>query len=89
MACANLYILLGVTPANITMFDKMVFLQKTEQIYLLQQKYAVGKTDYIGRSHKNDTFRPEMFFPLKMLLTMADNPIVFCNGNPVPEIDYH
>jgi malate dehydrogenase (oxaloacetate-decarboxylating)(NADP+) len=22
MACANLYILLGVTPANITMFDK-------------------------------------------------------------------
>jgi malate dehydrogenase (oxaloacetate-decarboxylating)(NADP+) len=24
-----------------------------------------------------------------MLLAMADNPVVFCNGKSVPEIDYH
>jgi malate dehydrogenase (oxaloacetate-decarboxylating)(NADP+) len=74
LACANLYVLLGVNPANITMFDKDGVLSKDRtDISLLQQRYATDKKG----------------FTLTEAIKGADNPVVFAMANPVPEIDYH
>jgi malate dehydrogenase (oxaloacetate-decarboxylating)(NADP+) len=59
MACANLYILLGVTPANITMFDKDGVLQKIEQIYLITHINTPLEKQTLAEAIKNaDVFRP-------------------------------
>ena len=95
LACANLYVLLGVNPANITMFDKDGVLSKDRtDISLLQQRYA---TDKKGFTLTEAIKGADVFLGLsagnvlsaEMLLTMADNPVVFAMANPVPEIDYH
>ncbi|OIQ21765.1 MAG: NADP-dependent malic enzyme [Flavobacterium sp. MedPE-SWcel] len=94
MACANLYLLLGVKQENIIMFDKDGMLVKSRaDLSILQQKYAKdsdalslaeaikGADVFLGLSVGN-ILTPEM------LLTMNSNPIVFAMANPVPEIDY-
>ena len=95
LACANLYLLLGVKVENIFMFDKDGMLTTCrEDLSELQMKYAkscdpkslkeaiVGADVFLGLSVGN-VLTPEM------LLSMNNNPIVFAMANPVPEIDYH
>lgn len=94
LACANLYLLLGVKVENIFMFDKDGMLTTCrEDLSELQKKYAkscepqtlkeaiVDADVFLGLSVGN-VLTPEM------LLTMRSNPIVFAMANPVPEIDY-
>lgn len=94
LACANLYLLLGVKVENIIMFDKDGMLVNSRQdLSDLQRRYAKdtepvslaeavkGADVFLGLSVGN-VLTPEM------LLTMNDNPIVFAMANPVPEIDY-
>ncbi|WP_306353435.1 NADP-dependent malic enzyme [Flavobacterium sp. '19STA2R22 D10 B1'] len=94
LACANLYVLLGVQVENIIMFDKDgVLANSREDLSPLQRKYAkdlkaisladalVGSDVFLGLSAGN-ILSPEM------LLTMANDPIVFAMANPLPEIDY-
>ncbi|MNK11024.1 NADP-dependent malic enzyme [compost metagenome] len=95
LACANLYLLLGVKAENIIMFDKDgMLVNSREDLSDLQRKYAkdvtavslgeaVKGTDvFLGLSVGN-VLTPEM------LLTMNNDPIVFAMANPIPEIDYH
>ena len=94
LACANLYVLLGVKPENVYMFDVDGMLTLNRQdLSDLQKIYAkncetktlaealVGADMFLGLSAGN-LLKPEM------LLTMAKNPIVFAMANPVPEIEY-
>jgi len=95
LACANLYILLGVKLENIYMFNSKGLLTKgNSSLSDLQQKYArdmdpisleealVDADIFLGLS-SGDIMTPDM------LLGMAENPIVFAMANPVPEIDYN
>ncbi len=95
LACANLYVLLGINPKNIIMFDKDGVLSSARiDLSDLQKKYAFGQPNinlqealvgadvFLGLSAGN-IVSPEM------LLGMASNPIVFAMANPVPEIDYN
>lgn len=94
LACANLYVLLGVQIENIIMFDKdgILSLSRTD-LSSLQLKYA---KDCDGETLSSTLVNADVFLGLsapnvlspEMLLTMADNPIVFAMANPVPEIDY-
>ncbi|MFP9099495.1 NADP-dependent malic enzyme [Flavobacterium sp. RHBU_24] len=95
LACANLYVLLGVKTENITMFDvNGMLVQSRTDLLGFQMKYAqpgeaktlaeavAGADMFLGLSVGN-VLSPEM------LLSMANDPIVFAMANPVPEIDYH
>lgn len=94
LACADLYVLLGVKPENIYMFNSKGLLTKDNpSLSPMQMKYAregksisleealVGADLFLGLSTGN-LMSPEM------LLGMADNPIVFAMANPDPEIAY-
>ncbi|MFP9112492.1 NADP-dependent malic enzyme [Flavobacterium sp. RHBU_3] len=94
LACANLYLLLGVKAENITMFDvNGMLVQSRTDLLPIQMKYAqpgeqktlaeavVGADMFLGLS-VGKVLSPEM------LLTMAKDPIVFAMANPTPEIDY-
>ena len=94
LACANLYVLLGVKPENIIMFDKEGVLSSDRtDLSDLQKRYSHGS--------KNTTLKEalsgaDVFLGLSagnilspdMLLGMAKDPIVFAMANPIPEIDY-
>uniref|UniRef100_A0A4W5L8N0 Malic enzyme n=1 Tax=Hucho hucho TaxID=62062 RepID=A0A4W5L8N0_9TELE len=95
LACANLYVLLGVKLENILMFNSKGLLTKdNSSLSELQQKYAkdiepisleealMGADLFLGLSSGN-------IMTPKMLLGMAENPIVFAMANPEPEIDYN
>ena len=95
LACANLYVLLGVKPENLYMFDVNGLLTTCrDDVSELQMRYAkscdpaslseiIKDADmFLGLSVGN-ILKPEM------LLSMAANPIVFAMANPVPEIDYN
>jgi malate dehydrogenase (oxaloacetate-decarboxylating)(NADP+) len=94
LACANLYVLLGVRVENIVMFDKDGLLNKIRtDLSELQQRYASeinyenlhealkGADVFLGLSAGN-------ILTPAMLMEMANDPIVFAMANPVPEIDY-
>lgn len=94
IACANLYVLLGVKPQNIAMFDVNGLLSADRtDLSDLQQKFATkkkyknladalnGADVFLGLSVGN-IVTPEM------LKKMAKNPIVFAMANPNPEIEY-
>ena len=95
LACANLYVLLGVDLEKIIMFDKDGILSSERtDLSDLQKKYAKGKPNttlgdalkgadvFLGLSAGN-VLKPEM------LLSMAKDPIVFAMANPTPEIEYN
>lgn len=94
LACANLYLLLGVKAENIIMFDKegVLHAERTD-LSTLQQKYTSGKK---GTTLSDAMKGTDVFLGLSagniltpdMLLNMAHDPIVFAMANPVPEIDY-
>lgn len=94
VACTKLYIELGLTRENILMCDskgvinhhrenltpeKIEFVRQTELSTL--EDAVKGADVFIGLS-KGNVLTPEM------LLTMAENPIVFGLANPDPEIEY-
>lgn len=94
LACANLYVLLGVNPDKITMFDKEgVLSDDRTDLSDLQKRYSKGAKNctlkealsgadvFLGLSAGN-ILSPDM------LLGMANVPIVFAMANPIPEIDY-
>ncbi|GAB2764849.1 NADP-dependent malic enzyme [Salinimicrobium soli] len=94
IACANLYVAMGVELSNLVMFDVKGVLHKGRtDLSDLQSKFAVdkhysslaeameGADVFLGLSVGN-IVTPEM------LLKMAKNPIVFAMANPNPEIDY-
>ena len=95
LACADLYILLGVKRENIYMFNSKGLLTKDNpSLSVLQQKYA---KDIKSISLEEALIDADLFLGLssgnimtpKMLLGMAKNPIVFAMANPEPEIDYN
>jgi malate dehydrogenase (oxaloacetate-decarboxylating)(NADP+) len=95
LACANLYVLLGVNPKNITMFDvEGVLSSDRPDLSPLQHKYASGTK---GISLGDALIGSDVFLGLsagnillpEMLLGMANDPIVFAMANPIPEIDYN
>ena len=94
VSCTRLYIAMGATPENIIMADsrgiihedrtdlnetKKQFISKTKARTLAEA--LVGADVFLGLSVGN-VMTPEM------LLSMADQPIVFALANPVPEIAY-
>ena len=95
LACANMYILLGVKLENIYMFNSKGLLTKDNpSLSVLQQKYA---KDIKSISLEEALVDADIFLGLssgnimtpQMLLGMAKNPIVFAMANPIPEIDYN
>jgi malate dehydrogenase (oxaloacetate-decarboxylating)(NADP+) len=94
LACAALYLLLGVKAENITMFDIDGMIVKGRQNLLpMHLKYAQdGEPKSLAEAVKG----ADMFLGLsvgniltaEMLLTMAPDPIVFAMANPIPEINY-
>lgn len=95
LACANMYILLGVKLENIYMFNSKGLLTKDNpSLSVLQQKYA---KDMKSISLEEALVDADIFLGLssgnimtpQMLLGMAKNPIVFAMANPIPEIDYN
>jgi malate dehydrogenase (oxaloacetate-decarboxylating)(NADP+) len=95
LACANLYVLLGINPDNIIMFDKDgVLSSERSDLSALQQKYSKGKPGInLGEALQGS----DVFLGLSagniltpdMLLGMANDPIVFAMANPDPEIEYN
>nr|WP_317631597.1 NADP-dependent malic enzyme [uncultured Flavobacterium sp.] len=94
LACANLYLQLGVKVENIIMFDKDGVLS-TDRTDLLDVQMQYAKPSK-GLTLAEAVKGADMFLGLSapnvlsadMLLSMAANPIVFAMANPVPEIDY-
>lgn len=95
LACANLYVLLGVKTENITMFDiDGMLVTSRENLLPLQMKYAQpGEAKTLTEALKG----ADMFLGLsvgnilspEMLLSMNNDPIVFAMANPIPEVDYN
>ena len=95
IACADLYLKLGVDPANLIVLDSrgVIYKGRTEGLNPYKQRFArdtplrtlreaiKGADAFVGLS-KADVLTP------RMLLTMADTPIVFALANPDPEIEY-
>ncbi|KOS07674.1 malic enzyme [Flavobacterium akiainvivens] len=94
LACANLYVLLGVKVENIVMFDvNGMLVTSREDLLPVQRRYAKdGEQKTLAEAVKG----ADMFLGLsvgnvlspEMLLSMANDPIVFAMANPTPEIDY-
>ena len=94
IACANLFIALGVKVSNIVMFDiNGVLHHGREDLSDLQKKFAVEKRyENLGEAMEG----ADVFLGLSvgnivspdMLKKMAKRPIVFAMANPNPEIDY-
>ena len=94
IACADLYILLGVKRENIVMFNSKGMLTKNNPaLSELQLKYA---KDIPAKTLEEALVNADIFLGLstadvmtpQMLLGMAENPIVFAMANPDPEINY-
>ncbi|MGE5360457.1 MAG: NADP-dependent malic enzyme [Bacteroidales bacterium] len=95
IACANMYVALGVRMENIRFVDTVgvIYQGRTEKMNPYKQRFAVdtdertladalrGADVFVGVSAKN-LMTPEM------LLSMAERPIVFAMANPDPEIPY-
>ncbi|MDR6300169.1 NADP-dependent malic enzyme [Mesonia maritima] len=94
IACAKLYLLLGIKKENIIMFDiNGVLHNDRTDLSPLQKKFAVDKKyDSIAEA----IIGADVFLGLsvgnilspEMLKTMNENPIVFAMANPNPEIEY-
>jgi malate dehydrogenase (oxaloacetate-decarboxylating)(NADP+) len=95
IACADLYVLLGIKIENIWMFNSKGLLTKSNpSLSALQQKYA---RDCESITLETALVDADLFLGLStgdimsaaMLQSMAPNPIVFAMANPDPEIDYN
>ena len=93
VACANLFISLGVKPSNLIMCDSkgVIYKGRTEGMNKYKEKFALdtkmrtldealkGADAFVGVSAAG-VLKPEMIMP------MADNPLIFALANPDPEI---
>jgi malate dehydrogenase (oxaloacetate-decarboxylating)(NADP+) len=93
VACANLFISLGVKPSNLMMCDSkgVIYKGRTDGMNKYKEKFALdtkvrtldealkGADAFVGVSAAG-VLKPEMIMP------MADNPIIFALANPDPEI---
>ena len=94
IACAKLYIKIGVKKENIIMCDSKGIINKnrtdltTEKLEFIQDTHlnnleqALESADIFVGLSKGNILKPEN------LLAMAENPIVFAMANPTLEIDY-
>lgn len=95
IACADLYLSLGVKPSNLIMCDSKGALYKgrTEGMNEYKAKFVVDTT---ARTLADAMEGADIFVGLsvkgaltqKMIGSMAKKPIVFAMANPDPEIDY-
>ncbi|MBL6649127.1 MAG: NADP-dependent malic enzyme [Flavobacteriaceae bacterium] len=95
ISCSRMYLSLGLKRENIIMTDSKGVIKSSRE-YLTKEKAEfatnkklntleeamIGADVFIGLS-KADMLSPEM------LLSMAENPIVFAMANPDPEINYN
>ena len=95
VACANLYLRLGVDRSNLLLLDSrgVIHTNRVDGMNPFKERFAAdtelrtlaeaikGADVFVGLS-KADVLTPEM------LLSMADSPIVFALANPDPEIEY-
>ncbi len=95
IACTKLYKKLGFKNENIIMCDSKGVIRKDRDNLTIQKaEFATDKDIYNldEAMNKADVFiglsKGNIVTP-KMLLTMAENPIVFALANPDPEIDYN
>ncbi len=95
ISCTRLYIKLGGKPENILMFDsKGLINTDRKDLNDAKKQFAVEHADI---SLEQALKGADMFLGLsvanvlkkKMLLSMADQPIVFALANPTPEIAYN
>jgi malate dehydrogenase (oxaloacetate-decarboxylating)(NADP+) len=95
IACANMYVALGVDPANVLMVDSKGVLYEgrgdsgnpyKDQYVRRTDRHTLGAAlegadVFVGVSQKD-------LVTQDMVRSMADNPIVFAMANPDPEITY-
>ncbi len=95
IACAKLYLALGVQPQNIRMVDSkgVLYQGRTEGMNAYKEQFAVateertladvmlGADVFVGVAVKDCVTQ-------EMIRSMADRPIVFALANPDPEITY-
>lgn len=94
ISCTRLYIALGAKKENITMLDSRGVLHKDRTDLNDTKKQFVTETK--ARTLEEALVGADMFLGLsvggvmkkKMLLSMANDPIVFALANPNPEITY-
>lgn len=94
IACANLYVALGVKSKNIVMFDSKGVLHSDRDNLLEIQRQFITKKKY--KSLEDAMDGADVLLGLSigdivephMLKKMAKNPIIFAMANPNPEIDY-
>jgi malate dehydrogenase (oxaloacetate-decarboxylating)(NADP+) len=95
IACANMYLALGVDPANVLMVDsKGVLYEGRDESWNRYKQEYVRKTD--SRSLGDALEGADVFVGVSsrdlvtadMVRAMADSPIVFAMANPDPEITY-
>lgn len=94
ISCINLFVMLGVQKENVLMLDSKGVIRKdnpnldeTKKIYATDKDLhtlaeAIQNADVFLGLSKGNVLSPEM------LLSMAENPIVFACANPTPEIAY-
>ncbi len=94
ISCTRLYIMLGAKPENIIMLDSKGIIHKDRtDLNEIKKQFATGRPVH---SLQEALKGADMFLGLsvgnllkpELLLTMADNPIVFALANPIPEIAY-
>ncbi len=95
ISCTKLYIKLGAKPENILMFDSKGVLNKNRTD--LNSTKLLFAREVPDMSLEDALKGADMFLGLSvagvlkkhMLLSMAENPIVFALANPTPEIAYN
>jgi malate dehydrogenase (oxaloacetate-decarboxylating)(NADP+) len=95
LSCARHYCSLGVRCENITMCDSkgVIYKGRTEGMNEFKERFA---TETDARTLADAMEGADVFFGLSvadcvtpdMLMSMAENPIVFAMANPNPEIQY-
>jgi malate dehydrogenase (oxaloacetate-decarboxylating)(NADP+) len=96
IACARLYIQLGVRPANVVMVDSRGVIHRGREGGMNPYKAALA-SDIAARTLAEAVDGADMLVGLSvrgaftpaLLARMAPRPIVFALANPDPEIDYH
>jgi malate dehydrogenase (oxaloacetate-decarboxylating)(NADP+) len=95
VASARLVFKLGVKPENLLMVDTtgVIYKGREKGMNRFKEEFAVETT---ARTLEDALVGADVFFGLsakgllspEMLLSMADNPVVFAMANPDPEIEY-
>jgi malate dehydrogenase (oxaloacetate-decarboxylating)(NADP+) len=95
ISCSKLFIALGLKKENLVMLDSKGVIRKDREG--LEENKAFFATDLDLHGLEDSLKNADVFVGLskgniltpEMILSMANNPIVFAMANPDPEIDYH